>query len=108
VASRLQGSGRKRLNTLDAISPSDLMYLVVHRAVRDMNVEILYLSSYSPNLNLIERLWRFFKGKVLKNHYYETFTDFVRAIKQFFTNPSDYMNELRSLMVGKFTILECI
>jgi len=34
-------------------------------------IKMAFLPSYSPNLNLIERLWRFFKKKVLYNRYHE-------------------------------------
>ncbi|WP_434062172.1 transposase [Candidatus Rhabdochlamydia oedothoracis] len=30
---------------------------------------------YSPDLNLIERLWRFMNKKVLNNRYYEKFLE---------------------------------
>ncbi|MFO0415873.1 MAG: IS630 family transposase [Pseudomonadota bacterium] len=43
-------------------------------------VEIIFLPPYSPNLNLIERLWRFLKKIVLYNRYYERFADFKAAI----------------------------
>ncbi|MFH1908883.1 MAG: IS630 family transposase, partial [Chloroflexota bacterium] len=45
-----------------------------------LGIELLFLPSYSPNLNLIERLWKFIKKKCLYSEYYETFTDFMQAI----------------------------
>jgi transposase len=44
------------------------------------------LPTYSPNLNLIERLWLFFKKKITYNKYYEKFSDFRKVIKNFFDN----------------------
>lgn len=44
------------------------------------DIELLYLPAYSPNLNLIERLWKLVKKRCLTNRYYPTFTDFKRAI----------------------------
>ena len=35
--------------------------------------DLLYLPAYSPNLNLIERLWKFVKKKCLYSIYYENF-----------------------------------
>ena len=70
-------------------------------------VEIVYLPPYSPNLNLVERMWKFMKKKVMRNQFYKTFADFVAAIKHFFTDLSDYTDELSSLMRDKFQILEC-
>ncbi len=34
------------------------------------------LPAYAPNLNLIERLWRFVKGKLVRNRYYEKYKTF--------------------------------
>ncbi len=39
----------------------------------ELNIELLYLPSYSPNLNLIERLWKFVKKKCLYSIYYADF-----------------------------------
>jgi len=47
------------------------------------NIELLFLPPYSPNLNLIERLWRFFKKKVCTK-YYEKFKQFKNAVYEFF------------------------
>jgi transposase len=43
-------------------------------------VELVYLPAYSPNLNLIERYWKFIKSEVLNVAYYEQFEDFKRKI----------------------------
>jgi transposase len=45
-----------------------------------LNIELLFLPPYSPNLNLIERLWKFVKKEVLYNQGYENFDDFCEAI----------------------------
>lgn len=47
-----------------------------------LGIDLLYLPSYSPNLNLIERLWRFVKKKALYSMYYETYEEFQHAIDQ--------------------------
>lgn len=46
----------------------------------ELGVELLFLPSYSPNLNLIERLWRYVKNESLYSKYYETFDSFREAI----------------------------
>jgi transposase len=66
---------------------------------------VLFLPPYSPNLNLIERLWRFLKKVVLYNRYYEKFADFRSAILNFFKNIKQYKDELASLMTLKFHTL---
>ncbi len=37
---------------------------LVMKLAATLNIELLYLPSYSPNLNLIERLWKFVKKSV--------------------------------------------
>jgi transposase len=46
----------------------------------ELRIELLYLPSYSPNLNLIERLWKFVKKDVLTCRYYGDFARFKAAI----------------------------
>jgi transposase len=61
-----------------------------------------FLPSYSPNLNLIERLWKFFKREILYNTYYEKFDDFLEACKGFFRCRTKYRDHLRSLLTENF------
>lgn len=46
-----------------------------------LHITLLFLPTYSPNLNLIERLWRFVKKDCLYSKYYETADDFSAAIE---------------------------
>ena len=48
----------------------------VAEAAKRLRIELLYLPPYSPNLNLIERFWKFLKRKVARNRYYTTFVEF--------------------------------
>jgi transposase len=52
----------------------------VMQAAAEYGIEILFLPPYSPNLNLIERLWKLTKKKCLNNRYYENFEKFVQGI----------------------------
>ena len=47
----------------------------------DLNIELLFLPPYAPNLNLIERLWRFVRKQCLYAKYYENFAEFKHAIE---------------------------
>jgi transposase len=47
---------------------------------KSLGIEMLYLPTYSPNLNLIERLWKFVKKKCLYSTYYKDFILFKQAI----------------------------
>jgi transposase len=68
-------------------------------------IELLPLPPYCPNLNLIERFWKFFKRKILYNQYYETFGLFTKACKDFFANLGQYVPELRKLLAENFQII---
>ena len=68
-------------------------------------IKLLFLPPYSPNLNLIERLWKFFKKKVANNRYYEKFVDFKKAALAFFRHLPKYEEELESLLVDNFEIV---
>jgi hypothetical protein len=59
----------------------------------------------SPNLNLIERLWRFLEKIFLYNPHYKRFADFKGAILKFFANIKQYRSELESLMTLNFHTL---
>ena len=51
---------------------------------RYKRIKMIFLPAYAPNLNPIERVWKFFKKKVLENKFYKTFTEFKNAIDIFF------------------------
>jgi transposase len=72
--------------------------------VKGTKIKLIYLPPYSPNLNLIERYWKFFKKKVLNNHYYETFGEFKRACESFFRKRKKYLRELQNLLAENFHI----
>ena len=67
-------------------------------------IELLFLPPYSPNLNLIERLWRLLKKTVLYNRYFETYEEFRKTVLSFFKNIKRYRAELKTLMTLKFHI----
>lgn len=54
--------------------------LVKNRASR-LGIELVFLPPYSPNLNLIERYWKFVKKKCLNSKYHMNFSLFKEAIK---------------------------
>ena len=79
---------------------------IVKDYLKHSKIEEIPLPSYSPNLNLIERLWKFFKKKILYSKYYASFLDFKKATDKFFAKDiSKYQNELSSLMVEKFHLV---
>ena len=68
-------------------------------------IRLIPLPSYSPNLNLIERLWHFFKKKVLYNQYFDKFKDFEKTVMKFFVNIADYKDELATIMSEEFHLI---
>lgn len=78
---------------------------LVKRKAEDLGIELIYLPAYSPNLNLIERLWKFLKKKLKKNVYYNTFKKFLNAIYDFFKSIDDYREELEKLLTLNFEII---
>jgi len=71
-------------------------------------IELFFLPSYSPNLNLIERLWKFTKKKMVHNKYYEKFDQFTGKVKQYFENMGQYKGELTKILKRKFEIIEAV
>jgi transposase len=68
-----------------------------------LEIELLYLPSYSPNLNLIERLWKFVKKKCLYSKYYAKFDPFKQAITDCLAHTHDlYQEELDTLLTLNF------
>lgn len=71
-----------------------------------LNIELLYLPAYSPNLNLIERLWKFVKKEVLNGRYYDDFTAFkgaiVRCLAQTRTTHKQKLDSLLTLRFQTF------
>lgn len=76
--------------------------LVMNLATK-LNIELLFLPTYSPNLNLIERLWKFVKKKCLYSIHYSNFKTFKQAISDCLTQTSStYKNELDTLLTLQF------
>lgn len=76
--------------------------IVLQRAA-SLNIDLEFLPTYSPNLNLIERYWKFVKKKCLYAKYYETFTDFRQGICTCINNAdSKHKKELKTLLSWNF------
>jgi len=65
----------------------------------------IYLPSYAPNLNMIERFWRLMKSKVLANRYYPTQAAFRQAFEDFFEERDRWQAELKTLLSPKFHVI---
>lgn len=95
--------------------PKGRIYLVCDRGgcytakavkafAKSLGITMVYLPPYSPNLNIIERLWLFLKKNVLHNQYYESYDLFCQACKTLFTPLPSYKNALRTLLTDNFQV----
>jgi transposase len=65
-----------------------------------------FLPTYAPNLNLIERFWKFAKEHLVKNTYYEKYKTFRAHVFRLLNHVDEYVEELKTLMVEKFQIIQ--
>lgn len=106
----------KLIKKLQKAQPTGKIYLILDNAsyhhakvvtnyVKRKRIKLLFLPSYSPNLNTIERLWKFFHQKITYNHYFETFKEFKHESLRFFRSLEKYKPELDTLLTDNFQIL---
>ena len=80
---------------------------IVQALAKELGITLQYLPSYSPNLNLIERLWKFIKRRALYGRYHPTFAQFRAAVEEVLDGLSTtHAGELISLMTLKFQQFE--
>ena len=80
---------------------------LVQDLAAELDIELLFLPSYSPNLNLIERLWKFVKSECLNGKYYETFDDFQRSIATCLWNLSGvHRSAMKNLLTRHFQLFD--
>lgn len=76
-------------------------------AAEKLEIELLFLPPYSPNLNLIERLWKFVKKECLYGQYYASFDTFKNAISTCLAQTqSTHKDKLSTLLSLNFHILD--
>lgn len=81
--------------------------LLVRDQARESGIELLYLPPYSPNLNLIERVWKFVKGECLRTKYYGKYEDFHNTIQQCLDDlPAKHKEAMDSFLSLKFQTFE--
>lgn len=80
---------------------------VVLDLAQKLGIELLYLPSYSPNLNLIERLWKFVKKDALRGRYYASFSDFRTGIDNCLAQiEATHRPALATLMAHNFQVFD--
>jgi transposase len=81
--------------------------VLVQDLAKQLQIELLYLPAYSPNLNLIERLWKYVKKQSLNGKYYATFEEFQAAILSCLNRiNTDYRNDMKTLLTRNFQLFD--
>ncbi|OWK40861.1 Mobile element protein [Fimbriiglobus ruber] len=76
---------------------------LVEHAAKTPGIELLFLPSYSPNLNLIERLWKFVKKEALNSRHHQDFKKFQEAVDRCLADlPTKHREKLATLMTHNF------
>ena len=78
----------------------------VKNLAKKLKIKIFYLPPYSPNLNPIERLWKFMKKKIMANQHYENLVEYKSAVVRFFRSIKKYRDELDTLLTDNFQIMQ--
>jgi transposase len=84
----------KGMDKLRKRYPNKVLYVVLDNAAyqhckkvqdkaTELKINLVFLPPYSPNLNLIERLWKFLRKHLLANQYFPSFQEFFSAIEDF-------------------------
>ena len=73
---------------------------------QELRIRLMYLPAYSPNLNPIERLWKFMKKKVMANRYYPDVETFQRELMLFLRGIRKHKPELSTLITDNFHIVK--
>lgn len=82
--------------------------LRVQTQAQASRITLKFQPPYSPNLNLIERLWKFMRKKFCKDKYRGTFNEFRQKLDAFFANLDQYRTELASLLAENFELVPSV
>ena len=78
----------------------------VSEVAKRLDIELIFLPTYSPNLNLIERVWKLVKSEVLNSAYHETFECFCHKIEDCIGSlHTKYAAQMTTLVTQKFHIV---
>ena len=110
-------STRRLYEHLLAAHPKGPVYVVCDNARYYKNKDLtawlvdtrlvqVFLPPYSPNLNLIERFWKFLRQKIINTAFYRTKGEFKAAVLHFFARLDEFGSELASLLTRKFHIID--
>ena len=78
----------------------------VQDLAEELGIRRMYLPPYSPNLNPIERLWKFMKKKVMANTYYPDVKTFQQELMLFLRGIRKHRKELSTLITDNFHLVK--
>ena len=112
VAELLENIAAKYIGVPIAIVLDNARYQTcnfVRNKAAELGIQLIFLPTYSPNLNLIERVWKFVKAEVLNAVYIESFDDYRTRISKFVeTIDTECANRMASLVTENFqTFKKC-
>src|SRR3989344_5286514 len=73
---------------------------------RGCKIKLIFLPTYSPNLNLIERLWKYLHQKIIGTKFREKFKEFEKDILYFLNHLNEYEKDLRPFIGTKFHLIQ--
>lgn len=75
----------------------------VEEAANELGIKLLFLPVASPNLNIIERMWKFIKSEFVKNHVFVHLDELECTLKnKLKTLKNKHKKQLASLLTPKF------
>ena len=80
--------------------------ILLNEYLKDSRIHFMHIPPYSPNVNLIERLWKFLRKKVINIKYYPKFLDFKNAILNFFDTTEMRKEEIKKFIGNDFHIID--
>ena len=80
---------------------------LVQQKAKELGIRLLFLPSYSPNLNLIERVWKFVKKECLNSRYLTEYSDFTQAIDKCLDElQTTHRDQMKTLLTHDFQMFE--
>jgi transposase len=73
---------------------------VTRESAEQLGINLVFIPPYSPNLNLIERLWKLVKGK-LRSRYYNQFELFREQIDSIINSTDNLNKEIVDRLIGE-------
>lgn len=82
--------------------------IAVFEYLKTSRIKIIFLPPYSPNLNLIERLWKLLRKLKINTIFYESSKDFRNAVLGFFENINLYKEQIKQSVGTKMHLLHAV